>query len=115
MHKNRGRKPNQAERMPAAIADAIAALGGNIATARQRRHLRQSDLAGKAGISERTLREVESGNSETTIASYVSTLWALGLLEQLQNVARPNLDAEGEALAAARMGQRMRPTIDDAF
>ena len=110
-----GRKPNKVEQMPAAIVDAIAGLGSNIAIARQRRELRQEDLARKAGIPIPTLRNVETGNPGTTIASHVSVLWALGLLDQLRDVARPDLDAEGQALAAARLGERVRPAIDDAF
>lgn len=101
----------------AATEDVLARLGQHIATARIRRDLRQEDLARKAGIHPNTLRKVESGALGTAIGAYAAALWALGLLDQLAEVARPHRDAEGETLAAARLGNRARTssTLDDNF
>ena len=101
----------------AATEAALVGLGQHIATARMRRGWRQEDLARKAGIHPNTLRKVEGGAHGTAIGAYAAALWALGLLEQLAEVARPDRDAEGQTLASARLGERARSsvTLDDNF
>ena len=101
----------------AATEDVLVRLGQHIATARMRREWRQEDLAQKAGIHANTLRKVESGAPGTALGAYAAALWALGLLEHLAEVARPDRDAEGETLAAARLGERARTStaLDDNF
>lgn len=113
-----GRPPANPDHLPAAIVTTLAELGQQIATARLRRRWRQDDLAEKAGINPNTVRRIEAGATGTGIGAYAAALWALGLLDQLAEVARPERDAEGEALAAARLGERVRPSsggLDDAF
>jgi transcriptional regulator with XRE-family HTH domain len=101
---------------PAAIVDAVAKLGQDIATARVRRKLREEDLATKAGITRMTLRRVEAGALGTGIGAYAAVLWALGLGD-LAGVAAPDRDVEGQTLEAARRGERVRlPTgLSDEF
>lgn len=101
----------------AATEEVLERIGRHIATARMRRGWRQEDLAEKAGIHANTLRKVESGAPGTAIGAYAGALWALGLLDQLTEVARPDRDAEGETLAAARLGERVRRSVsyDDDF
>jgi len=101
----------------ASVEQALVTLGQRIATARLRRQLRQEDLAEKAGIHANTLRKVESGAPGTAIGAFAAALWALGLLDHLALVARPDLDVEGETLAAARLGDRARTSarLDDDF
>ncbi len=101
----------------AAIEDVLVRLGGHIATARMRRGWRQEDLAEKAGVHSNTIRKIEMGAPGTAIGAYAGALWALGLLDQLADVALPDRDREGETLAAARLGERVRPAtaIDDNF
>ena len=96
------------ETLPAAVKEAIRDLGANIATARVRREWKQTELAAKAGISRLTLLKLEAGAAGVSISAYAATLWALGLLDQLADVARPDSDAEGETLAAMRLGERVR-------
>lgn len=93
---------------PAAIVDAVAKLGQDIATARVRRKLREEDLAMRAGITRTTLRRVEAGALGTGIGAYVAALWALGLHGDLAGVAAPDRDVEGQTLEAARRGERVR-------
>lgn len=112
------RRSARDDSLPAAVVEALAELGRHVATARLRRQLRQGDIAAKAGISHVTLRKIEAGAPGTGIGAYAAVLWALGLQDQLAAVARPDLDPEGESLAAARLGERVRPsdgTLDDAF
>ena len=92
-------------------------LGAFIAIARKRRGWRQSLLATKAGVHENTLRKVEAGELGTSIGAYAAALWALGLIEQLNEVARPERDAVGELLSQVQLGTRTRSTglVDDDF
>jgi transcriptional regulator with XRE-family HTH domain len=93
---------------PAALVDAVATLGANIATARRRRGLRQRDLAEKAGIARGTLIRVEAGELATGIAAFAAALWAMGLLDALADLADPAHDEVGLTLEAARAGGRVR-------
>lgn len=100
-----------------ATADSIAQLGAHIALARTRRGWRQRDLARRAGVHLNTVQHVEAGRPGTGIGAYAAVLWAMGLLEQLGAVARPDQDREGETLAASRLGERVRASsrLDDDF
>lgn len=98
----------RSETAPAAVTDAVAGLGSHIATARQRRGLRQEDLAEKAGVSRPTIARVESGHLGTSVGAYAAALWAMGLLEEFADVAAPERDREGMTLEAARRGERVR-------
>jgi transcriptional regulator with XRE-family HTH domain len=88
--------------VPASVEKILLQLGRNIHTARLRRKMRLSDLAERAGVSRYTMADVEKGKSTTSIASYVSALWILGLADSLLNVADPLHDEEGKALESAR-------------
>lgn len=94
---------------PAKVTTALARLGRNVRRARKRRQLRQQDLATRAGITVPTLRRVEEGALGTGAGAYVAVLWALGLESQIAEVADPARDLEGQALEAARQGERVRP------
>ncbi len=97
--------------------DVLTQLGRHLETARMRREWRQEDLAAKAGIHPNTIKKIEAGAPGTGIGAYAAVLWALGLLDQLADVARPERDAEGETLASARLGARARTNtaLDDDF
>lgn len=93
---------------PAAVVEAVARLGQDIATARIRRQLREEDLAARAGITRTTLRRVEAGALGTGIGAYAAVLWALGMHHDLAAAAAPERDVEGQTLEAARRGERVR-------
>lgn len=93
---------------PAKVTAVARRLGRHIRTARQRRELRQEDLATQAGITVPTLRRVERGSLGTGAGAYIAVLWALGLEDQLAEVADPARDLEGQTLEAARRGERVR-------
>ena len=87
---------------PYAVEKALSRLGQNIQTARLRRKMRLKDLAERVGISRFVMSDIEKGKPTTAIAGYIGALWALGLIDDLQNIADPDRDAEGKALEAAR-------------
>lgn len=105
------------ETAPAAVTQTVVRLGANIAAARINRRWRQQDLAAKAGVSRQVIIRVEAGHLGVGIGAYVAALWAMGIHEDVGNLAGPERDLEGQTLAAARLGKRVRPATegDDEF
>jgi DNA-binding XRE family transcriptional regulator len=87
---------------PAAVEQILLQLGRNIRTARLRRMMRLSDLAARVGVSRYTMSDVEKGKPSVSIAAYVGALWALGLIDELRDIADPDHDTEGKALESIR-------------
>ena len=105
------------EAPPAAVEEALIRLGRNIRIARLRRRLTREDLAGRIGVSRKVLAQIEKGKPTTAVAAYLGALWALGLLNQLRDVADPDRDAEGKTLERARSPKTApkRRKMDDDF
>jgi DNA-binding XRE family transcriptional regulator len=89
-------------------AQALVRLGTRIRLARTRRKLRQEDLAKQIGRTRATVVAIEQGSPTTEIGAYVSALWALGLLQELDLVADPGLDRDGQALSFSAADKRVR-------
>jgi transcriptional regulator with XRE-family HTH domain len=102
---------------PAAVEDILNRLGRNIRTARLRRKLSREELAERVGISRYVLADIEKGKPTTAIAAYLGALWALGLLQDMREVADPDRDEEGKILERARSPKTApkRKTLDDDF
>ena len=105
------------EAPPAAVEEALVRLGRNIRTARLRRKLTREKLAGRIGVSRKVLAQIEEGKPTTAVAAYLGALWALGLLNQLRNVADPDRDEEGKTLERVRSPKAApkRRKMDDDF
>ena len=105
------------ETAPAAVTQTVARLGANIAAARANRQWRQQDLAAKAGVSRQVIIRIEGGHLGVGMGAYVAALWAMGLHQDVADLASPERDLEGQTLAAARRGRRVRPAteLDDEF
>jgi transcriptional regulator with XRE-family HTH domain len=84
-------------------------LGTRIRLARVRRKLRQEDLARQIGRTRATVIAIEHGSPTTEIGAYAAALWALGLLRELDLVADPGLDRDGQALSFSTADKRVRP------
>lgn len=91
-----------------AAAEALSRLGSRIRFARTRRRLRQEDLAKQIGRSRATVVAIEKGLPSTEIGAYVAALWALGLLQELELIADPGLDRDGQALSFSVADKRVR-------
>lgn len=100
--------PSSLRSFEEASAEALVRLGSRIRLARLRRKLRQEDLAAKIGRTRATVIAIERGSSKTEIGAYVSALWALGLLQELELVADPGLDRDGQALSFSVSDKRVR-------
>lgn len=97
---------------PYPVEQTLKALGANLRTARLRRNLTIADMAGKIGTGVRAVADAERGKPSTGIAVYTAMLWALDLLHQVADVAAPDRDEEGQALALMRERSRARPKTD---
>lgn len=93
---------------PHAVAQSLARLGADLKTARLRRNLTLEDVAQKIGTSIRTVADAEKGKPSTSMAVYAALLWTVDLLGQLDEVARPERDEEGQQLALSRERSRAR-------
>ncbi len=92
-----------------AAGQSLQRLGSRIRLARTRRKLRQEDLAHQIGRARATVVAIEKGSPSTEIGAYAAALWALGLLQELDLVADPGLDRDGQALAFSAVDKRVRP------
>lgn len=57
----------------------VQGIGSSVRLARKEAGLKQSDLADLAGVSERTVRAIETGTGNPTLAAVVSVANVLGL------------------------------------
>jgi len=93
---------------PYAVEQTLKRLGANLRTARVRRGLTVESVSKKIGTGYRAVADAEKGKPSTGIAVYAALLWAFDLLGQLDAVADPSRDAEGQALARSREPSRAR-------
>ena len=93
---------------PYAVEQSLKRLGADLRTARLRRNLTIDDLAEKIGTGVRAIADAEKGKPSTSVAVYTAMLWALGLLHQIDDVALPEKDEEGQTLALGRERTRAR-------
>jgi transcriptional regulator with XRE-family HTH domain len=93
---------------PHEVEQTLKRLGGNLRVARLRRQLTIQQAADKIGTGVRAVTDAERGKPSTGIAVYLALLWAYGLLNDLDEVADPQTDAEGSALALSREPMRAR-------
>jgi transcriptional regulator with XRE-family HTH domain len=102
---------------PYPVEQTLKRLGANLRTARLRRNLTIEDVAEKIGTGVRAVADAEHGKASTGIAVYAAMLWALDLLAQMDGVAMPEKDEEGQSLALSRERSRARPgrSLDGDF
>lgn len=111
-----GNRSRITESPPAAVENALRQLGRNLRTARLRRRLRIQDVADRIGASRFTVADLEKGKPGASAAAYFGALWALGLLNQADNLADPDRDEEGKVLESARSPRRAsRRRLDNDF
>ena len=86
-------------------------LGKDINNARRRRRITAKLMAERAGISPRTLVKIEKGESTVAIAAYASVIFALGMLNALEDLLDVRHDIIGRQLDEERLPQRIRHKI----
>ena len=66
---------------PVACAVKLSKIGLLVRARRLASGIRQSDLKATLGVSEHTLRKIESGSERVDLRSFMLVLWKLGLTE----------------------------------
>jgi transcriptional regulator with XRE-family HTH domain len=67
-----------------------------------------SVVAERAATSRPTLTRLEKGDPSVSIGIYAAVLQALGLLDQLTQLADPSHDSVGQMISAAELPKRAR-------
>ena len=98
---------------PYAIERSLKRLGADLRLARLRRNLTIEEIARKIGTGPRAVMAAENGQSTTGINVYAALLWAYDLIGQLDEVASPARDAEGQTLS--RHNHRLRARADSGL
>ena len=98
--------------IPASSKSNLIKFGNNLNIAIKRRGLRQKDIAEAALISVPTLRKALKGDTTVSIGVYVAILSLLQLDEQVADLARPESDEIGLALAERSLPLRVRVKED---
>ena len=78
--------------LPPAAAQALRALGENLAIARVRRHESQRAWAKRLGVSVPTLIRLERGDPGVGVGIYATALWLMGRVSALPELAAPGDD-----------------------
>ena len=95
------------EAPPYQVEQALRRLGENLRLARTRRKLTIQEAAEKIGTGRRAVMEAEKGKASTASGVYVALLWAYDLLGPLSELADPNADEQGLALASGKEKTRV--------
>ena len=82
-------------------------VGSDIRDARLRRRLSMELIAERAGISRATLRKIENGETSVSLGSFVSVLFALGMIDRLKEIADASHDHVGRQLEEEQLPQRI--------
>lgn len=94
--------------MPVPVRRALAKLGEDIRDARRRRRVPVALLAERASISRTTLGNIEKGDAGVSLGNYAKVLFALGLLDNLAQIADAGRDELGLSLASEDLPRRIR-------
>lgn len=104
--------------MSDAALGSLSGVGVRLKEARLRRNWTQQQTADKAGLSESSIKKVESGSPRITMGAYLAVLDVFGLPTAFDTVIAQGDDTLGEALgknAARRRARQPRPSAEDEF
>ena len=93
---------------PMPVRRALTKLGEDIRDARRRRRVPVALLAERASVSRATLANIEKGGAGVSLGNYAKVLFALGLLDNLAQLADAGRDAVGLSLASEDLPRRIR-------
>lgn len=97
---------------PYAVEASLKRLAADLKLARLRRNLTIDAVAQKIGTGSRAVRDAERGKATTGMVVYVALLWAYDLITQLDEVALPSRDKEGQARSRLDVRSRARNRVD---
>ena len=94
--------------LPIPVERTLRKLGADLRDARRRRRIPTRIMAERAGISRTTLNKLEKGDPGVGMGTYAKTLFILGLLDRLAELADVRHDELGLDLADELLPQRIR-------
>lgn len=94
--------------MPLPVSRAMRKLGQDLRDARLRRRIPVAVMAARAGLSRMTLSKIENGEHGTSLGSYATVLFVLGLEGRLADLADVKNDELGLKLEEDRLPKRIR-------
>jgi transcriptional regulator with XRE-family HTH domain len=101
------------QQLPGSVSDALVELGTAVRVGRIRRRLSAQDFASRLGVTLPTLRKLERGDPGVAVATFVTAIWLIGLLERMRDLATPESDVLGNMLEVSRLPQRVRKSKHD--
>jgi len=94
--------------LPIPVVRALRKLGKDVADARKRRRIPVKLMAERAGVSPRTLAKIEEGDGGVAVSSYVSLIFALGMVERIEDLMDARQDITGLELEEEQLPKRIR-------
>ena len=101
------------QQLPSVVESAVRELGQAIRVGRIRRRQSAQDFASRLGVTLPTLRKLERGEPGVALATFVTALWLIGLLDRLRDLAKPESDVVGNMIETGRLPRRVRRSHDD--
>ena len=99
---------NISNNTPIPVKRALKKLGHSLRDARKRRRIPMWLAAERASISRATLTKIEKGDEGVSLGSYAKTLFILGMIQQLAELAEPKFDELGLELESESLPKRIR-------
>ena len=93
---------------PIPVIKALRKLGKDIADARKRRRVPVKLMAERAGVSPRTLAKIEKGDGGVAVSSYLSLIFALGMIDRVEDLVDSRHDITGLELEEEQLPKRIR-------
>jgi transcriptional regulator with XRE-family HTH domain len=100
-------------KLPGKVQSALVECGQAIRVARIRRRQTAQQFASRLAVTLPTLRKLERGDPGVAVATFVTALWLIGLLDRLRDLAKPESDVLGNIVETMRLPQRVRRSRDE--
>lgn len=98
---------------PPQVLSQLKQLGENLKLARIRREESTEAFANRLGITRPTLAALENGSPSVAIGTYAMALWAIGMTDDLGEVAHPDRDIQGKLAERELHPERIRDSATD--
>jgi transcriptional regulator with XRE-family HTH domain len=93
---------------PIPVQRAIQKLGADLSRARRRRRLSRASLAERSGVSESTVKRLESGDGRVALESLARVMHVLGMTDRFEQLLDAAVDEVGLVLMDEQLPKRVR-------
>lgn len=100
--------PPRSTRTPVPISRTIREIGSHLSAWRRLRNLTLAQVAERAGISEKTVRSIESGAGSPSLENVLRVSRALGVLDQIAPSMDPYTTDVGRLRSDEQLPKRVR-------